>query len=111
MKSDTTPLGVIYGSGEEVVEVDEHGEEHDEIGVFPVLTKKHPSDESGKEEVQRVVGKELECHIGSMVVFGDFSTFSYLFLTLEYYSKKILFLQKYTPMKTHLQDKAISVLL
>lgn len=71
MKSDTTSMWVIYRSGEEMVEINKHREKHDEIGLFPVFTKKHPSDESGKEEVESVVDKKLECHRRSMMVFGD----------------------------------------
>lgn len=51
MIADRTPLGIVDGVGEQVIEVDEHRRDHDQGSLAPAATVEHERDEHGDGEV------------------------------------------------------------
>jgi len=60
MKPDATAVWIEYGRGEQMVEVDEHGEKENYIYYTPLRTKKDPGDEGRSEQVEAVMDDGLQ---------------------------------------------------
>jgi hypothetical protein len=52
MEPDAASGGVVDGRGEQVVEVDEHGEQHHEPGSRPRRAEEQRGDEAGHGDVE-----------------------------------------------------------
>lgn len=55
VKADAATVGIKNGVGQQVVQVYEHGGQHDEPGVFPLFPEKYPGYEAGCQKVQAIV--------------------------------------------------------
>jgi len=60
MKPYAAAVWIKYGRGEQMVEVDEHGEKENYIHYTPIRTKKDPGDEGRSEQVEAVVDECLQ---------------------------------------------------
>lgn len=60
MKAYAAPLWVKNGIGQEVIQIDQHGGDHDQPRPFPFFAEEHPGDQAGKKEVEGVVEKRLK---------------------------------------------------
>ena len=52
VKADAATRGIIYGVGDKVVEVDQHGCHHNRITEFPVMTVKQGDHNGGNDKMQ-----------------------------------------------------------
>ena len=59
MKSNTTTSWVIDRVGEQVIDIDQHGGEHDQVSAFPVLAEKQSNDQRWNSNVQYEVKNSL----------------------------------------------------
>ncbi len=60
MEANTAAVGIKEWRSEQVVQVDEHGGDHDQPGFFPFLSEKQPGDQSGSQKVEAVMNYRLE---------------------------------------------------
>ncbi len=58
--ADTAATRIEDGCGQQVVQVDQHGSQHDEPGALPPVAEEEPGDEPRNEEVEGVVDEGLE---------------------------------------------------
>ena len=47
VKANAAPAGVKNGVGQQVIQVHQHGSQHDEPGFFPFFSKKDPGNKAG----------------------------------------------------------------
>lgn len=59
MEANAAAVWIEDGCGEQVVKVDEHGEQKDHIHPPPIAAEKQPGNEAGCEQVEAVVDEGL----------------------------------------------------
>ena len=52
MEADAATAGVVDRGCQKVIEVDQHGGQHDQIGFFPVVAEEDRGDDGRNDEVQ-----------------------------------------------------------
>ena len=62
MKAYAAPMWVENGRCEQMIEVDEHGGEHDQVSLFPILPKEDPRNECWSQKMQGIVYNCLNYH-------------------------------------------------
>lgn len=55
MKADTAAVRIVDGVGEEVIEIDEHGSQHDQSCFAPVFFPEQSGEQKGDYEVKPIV--------------------------------------------------------
>jgi hypothetical protein len=52
---DAAPIRLKYRVSQQVICINQHGGEHDQVSLFPVLPEKHPGNCTGKNQVEEIV--------------------------------------------------------
>ncbi len=52
VKPDTAAAGIVEGGCQQMIEVDQHGRDHQNIGEFPASPEKKPDDDRRYQEMQ-----------------------------------------------------------
>ena len=56
MKADAAPVRVIDRRGQQMVEVNDHGQQHNQPRPSPAVGKSQPGDRAGNEDMEDEVG-------------------------------------------------------
>lgn len=59
VKPDAAAAGHEYGVGKQVIKIDQHGEQEDQVNRFPPLREKPPGDQHRENEMQEVMKNKL----------------------------------------------------
>jgi hypothetical protein len=60
MVTDAATPRIENGISQQMVQVDQHGGDHEQPGPLPVSAKKPPGDQTGEKKVQAVVDDRLQ---------------------------------------------------
>lgn len=55
MIADTVSVGIENWVGKNMIEVNQHGSQHDEIGFLPVISEKNQGNEKRRNEMKKVM--------------------------------------------------------
>ncbi len=71
MKTDAAPAGNEDGCGEQVIKIDQHGEQENEVCSLPFRPEEIPGNDGRKYEVKEIMYEELErFHARSKIPYG-----------------------------------------